>query len=122
MMQPPQTLNVIDQNGGFTAITKSPTYVKIVRDNGIEREATMADYQPTLVPQFVRWAKVSRENNTLWRPAQLLKGNNAGELQEFNEKSFYQTNNDVTKAIYKVKGYSNRIAVWFDNQTGERIA
>jgi len=123
MMQPPQTINVIDAHGGFTAITKSPQSIKIISDpvKG-EREATSDDYQPTLIHPFVRWERVTREHDTLWRPAQLLKGQSIGELQEFDEHSFYQLNDDVTKAIYKVKGYGNRIAVWFDNATGKRIA
>lgn len=122
-MQPPQELNVLDRHSGFTAITTSSTHVKIVLDpiSG-EREARPEDYQPTLTLSFVRWERVTRERDTLWRPGQLLKRTTIGTLQEFDERSFYQTNNNVTKAIYKVPGYKYRVAVWFDNVTGERIA
>lgn len=103
-MKPPTNINVIDKHGGFTALTKSATYEK--------------EYVGSA---FVGWRKVWRERDSLWRPGSLL-ADPVGELQEFNEKSFFQLNNNVTKAIYKVKGYPNRIAVWFDNETGERIA
>lgn len=121
-MQPPQELNVIDQHGGFTAITTSPTNVKIVLDLAGEREARLEDYNPTLALPFVRWEKVTREHDTLWRPGTLLKQTTVGTLQEFDEHSFYQLNDNVTKAIYKVPGYKYRVAVWFDNTTGNRIA
>src|SRR6266404_6469191 len=98
-MTPNQTLNVLDAHGGFTAITKSPAYRKELDAAG----------------NFLCWNKVYEEHDTLWRPGQLLKGNVEGTLQEYDEQSFYQNNNNVTKAIYKVKGYPNRIAVWFDN-------
>lgn len=105
-MKPAQTINVLDAHGGFTAITKSKGYEKEV----------------DAVGNFVRWNKVYRELNTFWRPSQLLKGKTEGELQEYDEHSFYQNNENVTKAIYKVKGYCNRVVVWFDNETGLRIA
>lgn len=41
---------------------------------------------------------------------------------QYNPKSFYQTNDDVTQALYKVAGYRYPVAVWFDNKTGRRIA
>lgn len=121
-MRPPTTLNVLDKHNGFTALTLSPTHVKIVKDpvDG-EREARPSDYRPTLIPLFVRWDKVMRERDTLWRPGSLLK-NPVGQLEEFDERSFYQLNENVTKAIYKCKGYRFRVVVWFDNETGERIA
>ena len=37
-------------------------------------------------------------------------------------RSFYQTNDDVTKATYLVKGYNYPVQAWFDNATGKRIA
>lgn len=122
-MLPPNEINVIDEHGGFTAITKAPTSIKIVLDPIVgEREAIPGDYSPTLNKPFVRWERVVREHDTLWRPSELLKGETLGTLQEYDERSFFQLNDNVTKAIYKVKGYSNRIVVWFDNQTGKRIA
>ena len=82
-MQPPQNLDVINQHGGFTALTSA---------------------------------------GTLWRPAAILKRGTAGTLQYFDEHSFYQTNDDVTRATYRVPGYGYPVIAWFDNQTGERIA
>jgi hypothetical protein len=58
---------------------------------------------------------------TVWRPGKLLKKTVEGELLTFDERSFYQTNNDVTKALYKVKGYNHPVVIWFDNATGERL-
>jgi len=52
----------------------------------------------------------------------LLKKGHIGKLARFNERSFYQTNNDVTEAYYDLPGYSYYAAVWFDNKTGKRIA
>ena len=123
-MQPPKELDVLDRHKGFTAITLAPTSVKIVMGQQGEREAKYPDDYPDgkLAPQFIRWDSVMRERDTVWRPGQLLRKTTIGTLQEFNEQSFYQNNNDVTQAIYKVPGYRFRIAVWFDNQTGERIA
>lgn len=99
-MIPDVQLNVIDAHGGFTAVTRSRSY---------ERDGN-------------GWKRVWKESNTVWRPGSLLKQTTLGTLQEYNEKSFYQNNEDVTKALYKVPGYQYRIAVWFDNITGERIA
>lgn len=104
-MTPPKVSNVLDRHNGFTAITKAPTYKKVP------------------APEY--WRKVWEKHSTVWRPGIILtkkKEGARGELQEFDEKSFYQGNNNVTKAIYKVKGYQFRIAVWFDNETQERIA
>jgi hypothetical protein len=106
IMKPEKTLNVLDAHGGFTAITRQKSYAKVFNENG----------------KLLRWDKVTIEGGTLWRPGSLLKKSKTGELQEYNEDSFYQNNNNVTKAIYKVKGYGYRIAVWFDNATGQRIA
>jgi hypothetical protein len=83
----PDTINVLDRHGGFTAVT-------------------------------------TKRGDTLWRPGRVLKGTTTGTLvpSSVKRKSFYQTNNDVTKALYKVPGYRYPIAVWFDNKTSERIA
>lgn len=65
-------------------------------------------------------------NGTLWRPGNILtdhpKRSTVGTLVDYNEHSFYQTNNDVTRATYKVPGYGYRVSVWFDNKDGHRIA
>ncbi|MFI5296684.1 MAG: hypothetical protein ACHREM_01185 [Polyangiales bacterium] len=62
------------------------------------------------------------KGNTLWRPASLLKHGETGTLVKVNPKSFYQTNNDVTMATYRVPGYRYPVVLWFDNKTGHRIA
>ena len=96
----PTTLNVLDKHNGFTAITRS---------RGYERDGN-------------GWKRVWRESNTVWRPSALLRNGSIGTLVETNEKTFYQCNENVTKGIYKVPGYGYRVAVWFDNETGKRIA
>lgn len=60
--------------------------------------------------------------DTLWRPGRLLKKSTVGRLVQYNSKSFYQTNDDVTQALYKVAGYRYPVSIWFDNKTGRRIA
>jgi len=117
-MKPPNVLNVLDKHNGFTAITKSLQHVaERVGPRGI-----YLDVDNTCVGLFTRWVKVYRENNMIWRPGQLLYKGTFGTLVWTDEHSFFQTNNNVTKAIYKVPGYRLRIATWFDNVTGERIA
>ena len=123
MTIPPAALCVVDRHGGFTAITRTKVSVKIVLDPiAGERVARSEDYTPTLNKPFVRWEKRMVEAGTLWRPADVLKGNTVGALEEYDEQSFFQLNNNVTKAVYKVHGYQYRVAVWFDNVTKERIA
>lgn len=61
--------------------------------------------------------------NTLWRPVQVLLGRpKIGYLRSYKENSFYQNNDNVTEARYKIRGYRYPIICWFDNETGERIA
>lgn len=79
-------------------------------------------------PNFRGFCAITRLG-TLWRPESVLtEGKRTrgkptiGTLKSYTERSFYQTNDDVTMATYKVKGYGYLVAVWFDNQTGERIA
>jgi hypothetical protein len=60
--------------------------------------------------------------NTLGRNTMsLIKRDWTGELISFNSNSFFQNNNNVTKALYKVKGYKYPVVIWFDNETGSRI-
>ncbi len=66
-------------------------------------------------------AITTKRGDTLWRPGKLLK-TSMGALVSYNQNSFYQSNNDVTMAIYKVRGYPYKVALWFDNKSGERIA
>lgn len=61
------------------------------------------------------------KGGTLWRPGDILKSAQ-GTLVDYNSKSFFQNNNDVTKATYKVAGYRYPVIVWFDNKTGRRVA
>lgn len=96
----PNELNVLDRHNGFTAVTKSPK---------LEREGN-------------GWVRRWRESDTLWRPGAVLKRGTIGKLDETVCPTFYQCNNNVTMGHYKVPGYQYRVAVWFDNETGERIA
>lgn len=59
--------------------------------------------------------------NTLWRPGRIAKSH-VGTLVSYDEQSFYQTNNNVTRAVYKVAGYRYPVICWFDNATCERVA
>ncbi len=101
-MIPPKSIGVLDAHGGFTAITT------IAIHGGRKR-------YPALIPG------TDRHGDTLWRPGKVLE-KTTGELVEYNQRSFYQLNNDVTIAVYRVPGYSYPIAIWFDNTTGKRIA
>lgn len=94
-MQPPKTINVVDfHDGGFVAET----------------------------PSGRRRADGYQSTNTLWRPGAVLKKGTTGTLTSFNERSFYQNNNDVTRAKYRIPGYRYPAIVWFDNPTGRRIS
>lgn len=98
----PETLpTVLDKHGGFTAET---------------------------VPVFPisghKMPVVSRIGNTLWRPGAVLKKGVGGKLipGTVNPKTFYQTNDNVRSAKYKVPGYQYPVICWWDNVTNERIA
>jgi hypothetical protein len=68
-------------------------------------------------------AITTKQGDTLWRPIRVLLYKNLyADLQSYDENSFYQLNDNVTKAIYKVRGYRYPIVCWFDNLTLERIA
>lgn len=60
---------------------------------------------------------------TLWRPGMVLEqyGYRAT-LESFDEDSWYQSDDDVTCATYRVKGYGYPIHVWYSNNDGHRIA
>lgn len=60
--------------------------------------------------------------DTLWRPGQALTRSTAGYLVAYNSGSFYQQNDNVTEAVYRVAGYGPPVLAWFDNATRERIA
>lgn len=106
-MIPPQEINVLEKHGGFTAITPAIGYKK---------EITIPNTDNW------RWKRCMCYENTLWRPASVLKKGTIGKLVSYDEGSFYQNNNNVTMARYKVPGYRYQVAAWFDNETGERIA
>jgi len=105
-MNPPTSITVLDTNGGFTAVT------------------TLAHGQTKRFPALV--GKDQRHGGTLWRQGRVLKKKGiwhiVGYLVEKNEKTFYQMNDDVTLAIYRIASYPYPIAVFFDNKTGKRIA
>lgn len=73
----------------------------------------------------IETSDIIRGTYTLYRPAEVL-----GDLDDtgylipgsVDTKTFYQTNNDVTQAQYKVPGYKYPVVVWWDNKTGKRIA
>ena len=61
--------------------------------------------------------------DTLWRPGCALKERDSlATLRDYDEHSFYQCNDDVTRARYRVRTYRYPVLAWFDNATGERIA
>ncbi len=66
-------------------------------------------------------AETTKRGDTLWRPGTVLKST-TGTLVKHDPRSFFQTNNDVTKATYKVAGYRYPVIAWFDNRTKHRIA
>lgn len=118
-MKPPSTLNVLDRHGGFTVESKPP----------------MVAWRPGILDARERyklqgrWDLESRVQdgrlrmgNSLWRPGDVLKKSTQGKLLVWDDKSFFQNNNDVTLAIYRVPGYAFPVMVWFDNATGKRIA
>jgi hypothetical protein len=117
-MTPPEETNVIDGHGGFTSESKMPYYMKGI--NRFDMEGRQSSLQEAL-----KGSRAARElpiGDTLWRPGRLLKKSTTGTLLAYDKNSFYQTNNDVTVAIYKVPGYGYPVILWFDNRTGERIA
>lgn len=103
-LQPPTTVNVIDPNSGFTAVTKA-------RFHGRGK-----------APKFAEKPEAWIGGQTLWGPYDVLRGETEGKLVVFKNDSFYQNDHDVTIALYKVKGYPYPIALWFSNRTGERVA
>jgi len=94
---------------------------------GIARSGRMPDFPPRILrPMLDRIGGVTvltPKKNTLWKPASALsRGRGEPQLVDFNPRSFYQTNNDVTEAFYKLQGYPMKLVAWFDNPTGRRIA
>lgn len=112
-MKPPETMDVRDRIGGFTI--KAPTigYVK--------------EYL-TIPPTETswRWKRCMCNYNSLYRAPVIVqrvcKKGTVGTLESYDERSFYQNNNDVTLALYKIPGYRYRAMIWFNNKTEKRIA
>ena len=63
------------------------------------------------------------QTQTLWRPARAAPGGTRGTLVpgSVNHDDFYQNNQPVTSALYKLPKYSYKVKVWW-KPTGERIA
>ena len=79
-------------------------------------------------PGAVRGFCAVTRGGTLWRHERVLTEGRrtagkptTGTLFHFDEHSFFQLNDDVTEALYRVEGYPYVVALWFDNKTGERI-
>jgi hypothetical protein len=111
-MIPPESIDVLDQHGGFTAVTKL---------GGLPGPSVFAARRMSL-DEFQQAINTHRFD-TLWRPGKVLNGITQGGLvKPYHTNSFYQLNNNVTLAFYRVLGYNYLVAVWFDNLTGRRIA
>ena len=110
---PPSRMNVLDRHGGFTIETTKPWDAPDRFDFAARERAARArlDYRRFDV------------GGDLWRPGSVLKGREpVGDLIAYDPRSFYQTNDNVTLAVYRVRGYGFPVLVWFDNATRERIA
>ena len=89
-------VRISDQHGGFTILER-------------RHESGRALY----------WA----EFNTLWQPLPVVGNHSApGKCFLVDNHSFYQLNDDVTEAYFRVEGYRETVLMWFDNKTGKRIA
>lgn len=79
---------------------------------------------PTVLPSVLDshggYTVLTRCGNTLWKPGSTV-GDPSGSLVSFDEKSFFQQNNDVTRALYRVGGVRDLVIVWFDNETGLNV-
>lgn len=110
--QPPRFMNVLDNQGGFTAVTMPRSWAPHLKEERKRRGVLHKD------PKY----RTNINGQTIWRPGSLLKRSTTGELVDSSPRSFYQTNDDVTVAVYKVAGYQYPVVVWFDNKSGRRIA
>lgn len=116
---PPATLDVLDDHGGLTieSDTLSPTVRAAARVSRFDFDERIRRARTTLARR--RFAV----GPTLWRPGGVLKGREPiGDLIAYDPRSFYQDNDNVTLAVYRVPGYGYPVLVWFDNRTGQRIA
>lgn len=109
--QPPRFMNVLDEHGGFTIATMPRSWAPHIRE---ERKRHVLHKDPV--------HRTTINGQTTWRPGSVLKKSTTGELVDSSPRSFYQLNDDVTVAVYKVAGYGYPAIVWFDNKSGRRIA
>ena len=60
---------------------------------------------------------------TLWRPGHVARHGCLGEIVQGSQKcdDFYQRNQPVTSALYRIPGYRYRVKVWW-LPSGERLA
>jgi hypothetical protein len=92
---PAGTMDVLDQHGGFTALT----------------------------PKYAWGTTRLSHYETLWRPGDVAKQGTTGALVPGTVKrdDFYQLERPVISAEYKLPGYRYRVKVWF-RPDGSRIA
>jgi len=150
-MKPPQTINVLDHHIGFIRTmfrSGSDRYWKIngrwytdiepgtrivsTKEHGdatclgfagIRALAQAYNVWEKMKPGDFHWRTIVRDRgDTVWTPARVLQGNTIGTLESYNEKSFFQRNDNVTIAFYRIEGYRHLAVCWFDNETGARIA
>lgn len=121
-MIPPEFERIIDRHGGFTIESQMPSYMRTShRHSGLKTPGRF-DMEARQAAQQRHGMGRLPIGPTLWRPGHVLKGDTVGKLLGYDESSFYQTNNNVTIAIYRIPGYGYPILCWYDNATGERIA
>jgi hypothetical protein len=122
MFKPSEVLiksELLDNHGGFTAITKpDKRHVKQYRAVTAYPESQYTPYKTV----FSHWVEVKRvyDGDSLWRPGALLKPDCIGRLVAYR-KSFYQNNKNVIQAFYKVSGYRFLVTLWY-SVDGKRIA
>lgn len=132
-MQPPKTLDLTQPKNpahiaGFTILLFESGHEKVLNADGTFKEWRKTRIHKRDIPNLPA-KEVNSRANSLWRSIYVLTHNErtrhnatSATLVSFDETSFYQNNNDVTVALYFVKGYAYTVIVWFDNETGERIA
>jgi hypothetical protein len=115
-MTPPQTLSVLKDNG-FTAVIPKRSCERETRRQRLAKRLAKPDkYMIDPVVEFMR------NSDTLWRPASVLGQREVeGTLVGYHEHSFFQNDNNVTFALYRVPRYGYLLGVWFRNSDGTRI-
>lgn len=109
---PPETISLF-RDGGFTIESKPPWKTKKRWD--LKSRVFVFEGRTRLLI-----------GDTLWRHQNhaplALSNENLARLVAYDTGSFYQTSNDVTVALYRLKGYGYPIVTWWSNETGRRIA